>query len=260
MSGHSKWATIKRAKAATDAARGKIFTKRAKEIILASQQGGSDPDTNFTLRIAIDKAKAVNMPSDNIERAIKKGAGELKGDVIVSITYEGIGPGSCAILVNSQTDNTNRSLTEIRNIVDTKGGKLGAKGSVSWMFEEKGLIIVTPQKFEESEKYGKDGEYYDVDPEELLLEIMEIEGVEDVSIDSQEDGDMIEVVTDRTLLRDIHQRMLKEGFKIEEAELAQIPNERVKLSKEDGEKLDLLLEALDENDEVSSVWHNADYE
>src|SRR5690606_27570085 len=147
--------------------------------------------------------------------------------------------------ITSQTDNTNRSLTEIRNIVDNTSGKLGAIGSVSWKFTEKGLIVLSPQKFQESGKFGKEGEYYDVDPEEMLLEIMEIPGVEDVVIET----DVIEVVTDRNQLREIHKEMSDRGYKIESAELAQIPQEKVKLNSEEQEKLERLLEALDESDE-----------
>lgn len=257
MSGHSKWAKIKRQKGANDAARGKVFTKLSKQITLAAQQGGGDPDMNFALRIAIDKAKAENLPNDRIDKAVKRGTGELEGGKLVSIIYEGYGPGSTAILIQSQTDNTNRALTEIKTVMNNKGGKLGAEGSVSWQFTEKGYFILEPFIFKESEKYGKDGEYHPVDIDDMSLELMEVAGVDDIKIQEEDDQKYIELTSARDDFNDVHEALKEKGYKIAESELAWMPNDSQNISTADQDKLDSLLEALEENDEVSNVWHNA---
>jgi YebC/PmpR family DNA-binding regulatory protein len=254
MSGHSKWSTIKRAKGIKDQARGQIFTKLSRNITIAAQQGGGDPNLNFSLRLAVDKAKVENLPSDKIERAIKKGTGELKdGAALVQVMYEGFGPGTSAILIQTQTDNTNRAITEVKNILNTRGGKITAEGGVSWQFSEKGIFLLSPQKFKESEKYGKEGEYVATDPEDMVLELMELPGVDDV----QWDGEVVEVNSGRDEFSKVHQAIQGLGFKIEEAMLGWVAKETVKLSTEEEEKLAVLVEALEECDEVTNVWHNA---
>ncbi len=257
MSGHSKWANIRRQKAVVDAKRGKIFTKFAHNIILAAQQGGGDPDTNFTLRLAINRARSVNMPSENIERAIKRGTGELKDAQIVSVTYEILGPGSCAILADCQTDNTNRALTEIRQIVYNQGSKLAPSNSISWLFQEKGLILLLPQKYVASEKFGKEGIYTNVPIDGLELDIMEVPGVEDIQQSQDDDSTVIEIITARESFKAAHTAIQQKGYKIESAELAKIAKEEVKLNDADWEQLQQLLDALDDSDEVTNVWHNA---
>jgi YebC/PmpR family DNA-binding regulatory protein len=256
MSGHSKWATIRRAKAVTDAKRGALFSRLSRDIIVAAQQGGGDPDMNFTLRLAIDRAKAANMPADNIDRAVKKGSGQLQGNQLTEITYEGYGPGSVPILIDCQTDNTNRALTEVRLIVEHSGGKLSAGNSVSWQFSEKGQIIVQAAKYHDSGKFGKEGTYKSVDADEALLEIMEIPGVEDVQASQDEDsGEMlIEIITVRDQLREVHQQIEKLGYKIEQADLAKLAKEQVQVAGEDAQKLRDLVDLLEESEEVKSVW------
>jgi YebC/PmpR family DNA-binding regulatory protein len=256
MSGHSKWATIKRAKAITDAKKGKIFSKLSKEVIVAAR-GGGDPTMNFTLRLAVERAKAANMPADNIERAIKKGAGlDKDAAAIVDVTYEAYGPGGVAVLIDCQTDNTNRSLNEVRLAVERSGGKLGSAGNVSWQFEEKGQIIIRPAKYKASSKYGQEGTYENVDVSEVEENLIEIEGIED--IDQISDGEtIIEVITDRDQFRSVYQKIQDLGYKIENAELAKIPKEKIELSDEDQQKLTEFLDAVDEVEDVKTVWHNA---
>jgi len=260
MSGHSKWANIRRAKAVTDAKKAKIFTKLAHNIILAAQQGGGDPDINFTLRLAINRAKAVNMPSDNIERAIKRGTGESKDAQIISVTYEALGPGKTAVLIDCQSDNTNRALAEVRRIVEILStGKLAPSGSVSWQFEERGLIVLYAQKFVPSAKFGKEGDYENIDAGDAVLELMEMPGVIDIHEETADGQTLIEVITVRESLKAIHTEILQKGYKIESAELAKIAKEEVKLDDAQWEELQQLLDKLDDSDEVTSVWHNADH-
>lgn len=257
MSGHSKWATIRRAKEITDNKRGKIFSKLSKDIIVAAKAGG-DPTMNFTLRLAIERAKAANMPADNIERAVKKGSGQDKdGAAIVDVTYEAYGPGGTAVLIDCQTDNTNRSLTDVRLAVEKSGGKLGSAGNVSWQFAEKGQIIVKAAKYVPSEKYGQEGKYVPVEAAEVELSLIEISGVEDINADKSEGEVMLEVLTDRDQFRAVYQEIQKQGYKVETAELAKIAKERVALNAEDQTKMDAFLEALDEVEDVKNVWHNA---
>ena len=258
MSGHSKWAKIKRQKGANDAARGKLFSKLSKEITLAAQEGGGDPEMNFTLRMAIDKAKAANFPSDNIDKAVKKGTGELQGDKIVKVIYEAYGPGNVALLVESQTDNTNRAITEIRQIIEKKfAGKMAPEGSVSWQFDQKGSVILESKIFQESEKYGEDGEYIDTDAEEMLLEVMEAPGVEDVQEIGEEDGvKTFEVTTTKDDFASALKAIKDMKFKIIDSELAFKPNQTVAIDASATESYEKLLEDLDECEEVSNTWDN----
>ncbi len=257
MSGHSKWATIKRAKAITDAKRGASFTKLVRNVTLAASEGGSDINSNFILRMAVERAKAANVPADNIERAIKKGTGELKdGAAITTALYEATLPvsaGQVALLIQVSTDNTNRALGEVRSIVEQSGGKLSPTGSISWQFAERGQVIVLPQKYVPSTKYGQAGSYAPVDPEEVTLELLEYDGIEDINSET----DYIEVITKREILKDLHDALTSKGYKVESAELAQIPKERVSMGDEDGASLQDLIEKLEESNEVTNVWHNA---
>ncbi len=259
MSGHSKWSKIKRAKAVNDSKKSKVLTKRSKEITLAVQEGGGDPEMNFTLRLAIQKAKDANVPSDNIQRAIKRGTGELKGEnPIVFVMYEGYGPGKTAILIDCQTDNTNRTVSEIRNIVESRGGKLSPAGSVAWQFEEVGVIVLRSRKFQEAEQFGKEGKYIKTDQEDLLMELMDIPGVIDILIHKEEgEKDLIEVRTNRDAFHSIHKQISGMKLDVETAELSKIAKDEVNLSEEDYIKLDNFIEALEDQDDVVNVWHNA---
>jgi YebC/PmpR family DNA-binding regulatory protein len=235
MSGHSKWATIKRAKAITDAKRGKAFTKVAKNITVAVRTGGgADPNFNFQLRMAIDKAKEVGVPKENIERAIKKGAGEGK-EAIVSVTYDGYGPAGSAFIVEAVTDNSNRTLQSVRNIFVKHNGRLGEQGSVSWMFESKGQILIERQK-------GMD---------DLPLELID-QGVEDVK--ESEEG--LEIYTLPLDLEKIKKFLEAKGLKVASAEVIMKPNQSVDVSDLEKEKIHTLIEALEDDDDVVSVHSN----
>jgi YebC/PmpR family DNA-binding regulatory protein len=238
MSGHSKWSAIKHKKAATDAKRGKQFTKLARAITVAAREGGGDPDGNPTLATAIQKARDYSMPKDNIQRAIDKGTGAgASGAEIERAVYEGYGPGGVAILVEALTDNRNRSGSEIRHAFDKHGGSLGEPGSVDWIFEKRGVILV------DSERYSED---------DLMVAIDA--GAEDVS----EDGDLLKVVTSATELAAVRSALEGAGVAIESAELAMEPKSVVEVGEGDARPLMRLMEALDEHDDVDSVTANFD--
>jgi YebC/PmpR family DNA-binding regulatory protein len=236
MSGHSKWATIKRAKAVTDAKKGKAFTKLGKNITVAVQTGGgSDPAFNYKLRMAIDLAKAASMPNDNIERAIKRGTGEGK-EAITTVTYEGYGPAGSALIVEAVTDNSNRTLQTVRQIFEKNGGKLGGEGTVAWSFESKGQILVEKQ----------------AGAEDLPLELID-QGVEDV----KETDEGFEIYTLPMDLEKIKKFIEAKGIKILSAENIMRSTQPVELSEGDLEKVQKLVEALEEEDDVVNVHTNA---
>ena len=237
MAGHSKWANIKHRKEKMDAQKGKIFTKLAREIIVAAKEGGGDPNNNSRLRDAIEKAKAANMPNENIMRAIKKGTGELEGVTYEEITYEGYGPGGVAVLVEVMTDNKNRTAGEIRHIFDKHGGNLGASGCVAWIFNKKGLIIV--------EKDGK------VNEEELMMIAIDA-GAEDFIVEE----DSYEIITDPADFIKVRDAISNGNINIANAEITMIPQNTVKLSGEDAEKMMKLIDKLEDHDDVQNVYHN----
>ena len=239
MAGHNKWSSIKHKKGAKDKKRAKIFTKLIKEITVAARMGGGDPGGNPRLRLALTNARANNMPRDNIERAVKKGTGELEGVNYEELTYEGYGPSGVAILIQAVTDNTNRTVSEVRSALSKRGGNMGTPGSVAWMFEEKGLITVP-------------AEAVDFD---IIFEAAVEAGAEDV----QEGGDHYQVVTDRTELYDVSAALEQAEIKSEEAKLAQIPTNTIELTElELTKKVLALIEALEDLDDVQDVWANFD--
>ncbi|MCC6954546.1 MAG: YebC/PmpR family DNA-binding transcriptional regulator [Deltaproteobacteria bacterium] len=241
MSGHSKWATIKRKKGATDAKRGKIFTRAIHEVVVAVREGGGgDPNGNARLRFAIDRAKAVNMPNDTIDRAIKRATGELKdGAEQQELTYEGYGPGGAAVLVEVITDNKNRTVGEIRGAFTRAGGALGENGCVGWMFKKKGMLTVKKS---------------DIGEEQVLEQALEA-GAEDVA-GSEEHW---EITTDPTAFHTVRMS-LEKSLKIETAELQHIPGTWVTLRGKEAESMIRLVEALDDLDDVLNVWTNSDIE
>jgi YebC/PmpR family DNA-binding regulatory protein len=239
MSGHSKWATIKRKKAATDAKRGKIFTKYIKEIIVAARQGGGDQNANPRLRTAILGAKSVNMPADNIERAIKKGTGELEGVHYEEVTYEGYGPGGIAILIDSLTDNRNRTTGEIRHILTKAGGRMAEAGAVQWMFHAKGQLTVPRAAIDE----------------EALFELALDAGAEDVATD---DPDHYEITTPLAQFEAVKAALQKRGITPASAEIAKIPANMIALADRDAEQALKLMEALEDHDDVQRVSSNLD--
>jgi len=239
MSGHSKWSTIKRKKGAVDAKRGKIFTKITKEISLAARLGGSDPEGNPRLRQAIMTAKAENMPKDNIEKAIKKGAGELGGAASYEeIVYEGYGPGGVAVLVEVMTDNKNRTVAEIRHMFSKHSGNLGENGCVSWMFEKKGSIIFDKKDVSE----------------DTLMELVLEAGGEDVIEQESE----YEVITDPSAFEYVKTAIDSAGIKSILAEISMIPQTTVKLDEQKAVQMLKLMEKMEDNDDVQHVYANFD--
>ncbi len=239
MSGHSKWSTIKRKKAVIDAKRGKLFTKLIKEITIAARQGGGDPGANPRLRLAIDNAKSANMPMDNIERAIKKATGELEGVQYTELTYEGYGPSGVAILVESVTDNKNRTVAEVRHLFSKYGGSMGESGSVLWMFDRKGVITFPAQ--------GK--------TEDDIMEIVLDAGAEDIQLDD----DYFEVTTEVETFEDVRKALAEAGIEIENASLQWIAKNTVDVSGEAQEKVLKLIDMLEDNDDVQNVYSNANF-
>jgi len=239
MSGHSKWAGIKHKKALVDAKRGKLFGKLARAITVAAREGGGDPTHNATLAQAIVKAKDANMPNDNIDRAIKKGSGAgSEGETFYHLTYEGYGPGGVAVYVTALTDNKNRTAADVRYIFDRVGGNLGTDGSVSWMFERKGVIFVDAT---------------DRDEEELMLAAIEA-GAEDVLAE----GDTFEIRCDATDFMTVRQNLQEAGIAYTSAELTMIPKNTIALDESDARKTLRLLDALEDNDDVQEVYANFD--
>lgn len=239
MSGHSKWANIKHKKGKADAMRGKIFTKLGKEIAMAAK-GGSDPDTNSKLADVIAKAKSNNMPNDTIQRAVKKGAGEMEGINYEEIVYEGYAPGGVAVIVSTLTENRNRTAGDIRHIFDKHGGSMGAAGCVSWMFDSKGIIIV--------EKDGK------IDEEELMMQALEA-GAEDLN--SEEDS--FEIVISPESFSEVRQKLEELGIPMASAEVTMVPQNYIEVTaEEDVKKINKMMDMFDDNDDVQDVYHNAE--
>jgi YebC/PmpR family DNA-binding regulatory protein len=238
VSGHSKWSSIKHKKGAADTKRGKLFSKLSRAITVAAKEGGGDPAGNATLATAIQKAKDNSMPKDNIERAIAKGTGGGDGESYETITYEGYGPAGVAVLVEAMTDNRNRTASDVRNIFNKTGGKLGETGSVAWLFERKGSIVVDAGK---------------VDEDELMTAAIDA-GAEDVN---QDEG-TYEIVTDPADFMTVRQAIDDAGIAYESAELAMLPKTTVKLEQSDAKKMMRLMDALEDNDDVQEVHANFD--
>jgi YebC/PmpR family DNA-binding regulatory protein len=239
MSGHSKWSSIKHAKGVTDAKRGQLFTKLTREIIVATHQGGNNPESNFRLRLAVQKARDSNMPLDNIERAIKRGSGELEGAILVEMVLEGYGPGGAAILVQALSDNRNRTVQNIRNIFIRHGGSLGTNGCVAWLFESEGLIIV---------------ETGNLDTEELALHAIDA-GAEDVKVE----GNYVEIYTKPEELETVRGALEKKKLPVASAGLSMVPKTMVELEEKTALQTLRLLDKLEELDEVQHVSSNADF-
>lgn len=238
MSGHSKWATIKRKKASLDAKRGKLFTKLIKEISVAVRTGGSDLNGNPRLRLAYDNARGANMPLDNIERAIKKAAGELDGASYTEITYEGYGPGGVAVMIESLTDNKNRTVAEVRHLLSKYGGSMGESGSVAWMFDRKGIITLPKQ--------GK--------TEDDLMEIVLDAGADDLTTEDE----FFEVTSSIENFETVRKAIAEKNLTIDNASLQWVAKNNITVIGEDAEKVMKLIEALEDSDDVQNVFSNAD--
>ncbi|MDD2433338.1 MAG: YebC/PmpR family DNA-binding transcriptional regulator [Clostridia bacterium] len=242
MAGHSKWSNIKHKKGKQDAIKGKIFTKLGRELIVATKMGGADPETNFRLKVAIQKAKAANMPNDNIERAIQKGSGEQEGDNFAELTYEGYGPGGAAIMINVLTDNRNRTAGEIRHLFSKHGGNMGETGCVSWMFKQKGLLVLQRENLNLSE-------------DDLFLLALD-KGAEDIILDNEEE---IEIYTEPSGFQKVKEGLEEEGLEFESAEIEMIPETSVEVAGFEQAKLLLkLLDCLEEHDDVQDTFTNFD--
>jgi YebC/PmpR family DNA-binding regulatory protein len=240
MSGHSKWATIKRKKGALDAKRGQIFTKAIKEITIAARSGGGDPDGNPRLRTAVLAAKAVNMPADNIKRAIQKGTGELPGTHYEEHTYEGYGPSGVAIFMEVLTDNKNRTTSELRHLLAKNGGNLGEAGSVGWMFNQKGYLTVEKAKIDE----------------DRLIELVLEAGADDVS---SEESDVYEIYTPNNQFYAVQKALEAASIPIASAELSRIPQNTVGITGEkEAEQIMRIMDVLEDHDDVQKVWANFD--
>ncbi|MCX6641081.1 MAG: YebC/PmpR family DNA-binding transcriptional regulator [bacterium] len=238
MSGHSKWATIRRKKEKTDAARGKVFTKLIKEISIAARMGGGDESGNPRLRTAVLAAKAANMPAANIERGIKKGTGELPGVIYEEISYEGYGPGGVALLISTFTDNRNRTVSEIRHILTKRGGSLGETGSVNWMFERRGLITIPSDKASEDQ----------------LLELLLDAGVDDIRLEE----DVFEIYCEPDILESVKIELEKAKIQPISAQISMIPQSYNKVERSHAASLLRLMEDLDDHDDVQEVFSNFD--
>jgi YebC/PmpR family DNA-binding regulatory protein len=241
MSGHSHFSTIKHKKAITDAKRGKVFSKLARQILIAAKEKGADPETNSNLRMTIEKAKSLNMPKDNIERAIQKGAGEIEGEKLEEIIYEAYGPGGIAIIIEGITDNKNRTLSEIKQILNQLQGKLADSGSVKWSFERKGAIILAKEQ-----TLGKD---------DLEMKIIEA-GAEDFSWIEQEEGDYLEIFTKVENLEAVKKQLEEQEIKIETTSLDWVAKETIKIDNKQKNTAEKLFEELDENDAVQEIYSN----
>jgi len=237
MAGHSKWSNIKNKKAKMDAQKGKIYTRFSKLIIVAVREGGPDPNANSRLKDIIEKAKQANMPNDNITRAIKRGSGELGGGDYEEIMYEGYGPGGVAILLDATTDNRNRTAGEMRHLFDKHGGNLGETGCVAWMFEKKGLILIEKKD--------------DIDVDNIMMLAID-SGADDV----EETEDSIEITTSVDNFETVKNSLLENDVDIFSAELSFIPNSTISVAEPESQKLEKLIEALEEHDDVQNVYTN----
>lgn len=238
MSGHSHWAKIRRAKASTDAKRGRVWSKLARKIIVAAKVGGGNPDDNLQLRYAIDEAKSANMPNDTIDKAIKKGTGTLEAQTYEEMVYEGYGPGGVAFLVDCLTDNRNRIAAEMRKIFERAGGQLGASNCVAWMFEKKGTFVISSEKADE----------------DTLMEIALDAGADDVT----SEGDLFEIVCQVSAFAAVKQALSERGIEPDAAEIAMIPKNTVTVKADKARQVLNLMEALEEHEDVQNAYANFD--
>lgn len=238
MSGHNKWSTIKHKKARADAQRSKSWTKIVRELIVSARDGGGDPEFNPSLRLAVQKAKAANMPKDNIDRAIKRGAGGEDGTIYDELYYEGYGPGGVAMLVKVLTDNKNRTVAEVRSIFAKNGGAMGESGSVAWQFDAKGVIGVSAEGLDE---------------DTVMMDALEA-GAEDVELD----GESFQITTDPKQLHEVMRKLEAAGYSAESAELTRIPQNLVPVDEKVAQQVMRIYSLLEENDDVQAVYFNAD--
>lgn len=251
MSGHSKWSTIKHKKAINDAKKGKIFSRLSVLITMAARHGGGDPSMNPSLRLLLDEAKREGFPAENVKRAVDKGTGGGTDSHYEEASYEGFGPGNIAIIVDVLTTNTNRTVAEIRKMMTDVGGRMAETGAVSWNFDTVGWVNVRPGKMVKGEKFGQDDQFKEENKDEVMLAIMDIEGVNDIK-----DGDegTLDIYTKFEDMGKVRDAILGLGFVVNKAQIAKVPKMFKKLSGESLEKAVLALETLEEYEDVQNVW------
>lgn len=256
MSGHSKWSTIRHKKAINDAKKGKVFSKLSALITHAARSGGGDINMNPTLRMYIDKAKSASFPIDRIEKAISKGTGEgSNGVTFEEVTYEGFGPGGIQLVVDTLTDNKNRTVADLRQIFEKFGGTLATEGSVSWNFDIKGLVVVKCGVMQKPEKYGQDEIFVPKDREEVMMNIMDIDGVMDISeVDLEGNVQGLEVYTKYSDLAKVRDAITKIGYVLDDALIVKEPKMTKTLVGNELEKANNAIESLEDNDDVQDVW------
>ncbi|KKR06301.1 MAG: transcriptional regulator [candidate division WS6 bacterium GW2011_GWF2_39_15] len=257
MSGHSKWSTIKHKKAINDAKKGKVFSKLSQLITHAARQGGGDINMNPSLRLLVAQAKEEGFPTDNIQKAIDKGAGSSDGVQLTEASYEGFGPGGIAIIVDVLTDNTNRVVSELRNMFEDFGGNLGEAGSVSWNFDTKGYINVKPGKMVKSEKFGEPDYFVEENIEEVMMLFMDVEGIEDIDISEDR---TLDIYCEFKNLAKVRDAILKMGYVVLKAQLVKVPKMTKKIGEAELEKLNGAIETLEDYDDVQEIWTDLDQE
>lgn len=258
MSGHSKWAKIKHQKGANDAKKGVLFTKLAKNITMAAKDGGGDIGMNFALRLAVEKAKAVNMPSDNIDRAIKKAVGGDEKTIVQKVSYEAM-KGNIGVIIDCSTDNVNRTFSEVKNAVEDSGWKLASTGSVSWNFNEVGYISLLPQRRVKAIKFGAEDTYENLNIDELELELMDISGINDIEKVDNDEDDMkfsFDIYTDKVKLKEIVDSLELKSYRIQEAKLIKISKDELDVDDKIKEDYDNLFDRINDLDDVDEVWSN----
>jgi YebC/PmpR family DNA-binding regulatory protein len=261
MSGHSKWAKIKRQKGITDQKRGAIFTKLGRNITMAAKEGGPDPDSNFSLRLAIDKAKQVNMPLENIERALKKAVGGEGKNNLVRVSYEAIAHNGVVMVIDCQTDNTNRTVSEIKKTLENNGAKIASIGSVAWKFSELGFIEVKPAKLKKSQKFGEEDTYAPVDFEQTEMDLMEVSGISDINEGESQDEEgnlfkVLNIYTDKNSFSKVVKEIEAKQLQIINYEIIKKAKDIVEIPDDYHEKIDNLVEVLEEVEDVDFVWLN----
>ncbi|MBU1120178.1 YebC/PmpR family DNA-binding transcriptional regulator [Patescibacteria group bacterium] len=260
MSGHSKWDTIKHKKAINDAKKGKEFSKLSVQITHAARQGGGDPGMNPNLRLYIDKARDASFPMDRIEKAIEKGVGGAdSGIVFEEASYEGFGPGGIQLIVDTISDNKNRTVSELRQIFDQVGGNIGAAGSVSWNFETKGYVVVKSGHMEKAEKFGAEDTFVADDSDDVMMMLMDIPGILDIEEIDMDGVKGFEIYTEYNQLAQVRDSISKLGFVLKEAEIVKEPKIYKKLEGEELEKAQNAIERLEEYEDVQNVWTDLDY-
>jgi len=256
MSGHNKWSKIKHKKAITDAKRGKIFSKLSQLLTIAARDGGGDPDMNPSLRMVVNKAKAASMPAANVKKAIEKGAGTGKGGVALETHfYEGFAPDQIGVIIECLTDSNNRSISELRQIFNDNGGIFGDPGSISWNYDRKGLIKMRPAIYVEPEKFGAEKDVKELDKEEVMMELMDVEGILDIQENEDEGNVILEIYTDPTKFGIAKDFVMSKEYLVDEAGLAYIPkNIKNDVSDELMEKIMAFVDAIEEYPDVVNVW------